>query len=95
MKTNKVSFNTLYLPVKNGLAGQVLSEIHKERESTINFINVIFHPDKPIGKWVITAAYYNKGIFKALRYGKTQKEIRCLVKDINDFHYDPILFLTL
>jgi hypothetical protein len=90
----KTSFNTIYLPIKKGITGEILKYSHSEYSNLIKQVIVTHHPDKPIGKWVISATYVYKNMNKWLHYGNTRKEIKALQTDINDFETDPNLFLN-
>lgn len=90
------TFKDIYLPVKSGITGEILGEKHYINSTELqNSISVIYNPLKPIGKWCIKLSLFNKGQFKTLWYGKTIKEIKTLIRDINDFKFDPYLFLNL
>ena len=90
----KTYFKDIYLPVSNNLTGIVLNEEHKIKGELQKAIRVSYVPEKPHGKWCISGIFFFKGRSRWLMYGKTQKEIRELVKDINDFRCDPMLFLN-
>jgi len=89
------NYKDIYLAIKAGITGELLKEQH-----FINFIElqnsviVIYDPLHPYGKWCTQLRLFNKGQYKTLWYGKTIKEIKALIRDINDFEYDPHLFLN-
>lgn len=90
----KITFNQLYLPVKNNITGEILKESHSLKGIEYNAITVTYYPEKPFGKWAISALYKNNNQEKRLCYGKTRSEIKALVNDLNDFKFDPHLFLN-
>ena len=90
----KTYFKDIYLPVKNNITGNLYRESHSEKSELITSIQVNYDPLKPIGKWVINTVFQYKNQAKRLWYGKTRKEIKALVNDINDFKFDPYLFLN-
>ena len=90
----KTSFNTIYLPVKNNITGDIMNESHSENGEVYNSIRVVYDPDRPVGKYVIYAVFRNNNQGKRFYYGKTRKEIKALINDINDFKFDPHLFLN-
>jgi hypothetical protein len=90
----KTTFKTIYLSIKKGITGNILKEEKREYNELIFSLSVNYIPEKPIGKWSIEAIYYYQTIVKRLYYGKTIKEIKILVNDINEFKTDPMLFLN-
>lgn len=91
----KHAFKDIYLPIKAGIIGELHHETQKQNDDLIKECKVSYNPDKPIGKWVITAVFHYRGQTKAFHYGKTRKEIKALINDLNDFDFDPHLFLNL
>lgn len=90
MKT--IRFKDLYLPVKNGLMGkiyehEVLKDGEKKQSVTVRYFSDAFP--------CIVLAVENNGQTKSFCYGKTQKEIKELARDINNFYFDPNLFINL
>ena len=87
-----VTFKDIYLPVKANLYGPILAHTMKEKDELITEVKVLFDNDgiKP----PLTLSIYHKGQCKAFWYGKTQKEIRILERDVNEFYNDPHLFLN-
>jgi len=91
----KTSFKDIYLPVKNNLTGVVLNEEHKTNGELQKAIRITFAPEKPYGKRCISGIYFYNGRSLWLMYGKTIKEIKALINDINDFRNDPHSFFNL
>jgi tRNA A-37 threonylcarbamoyl transferase component Bud32 len=90
----KTTFKEIYLPIKEGITGNIMKEENKVYNELITSLSVNYTPNKPIGKWCINVVYFHKNIVKRLYYAKTIKEIRILVNDINDFKFNPMLFLN-
>lgn len=90
----KTSFKDIYLPIKAGITGNLILHEEKVFSDLVKSVKVTYHPDKPIGKWVISAGFLYKSQSIRLCYGKTQKEIKTLIQDIKDFNSDPHLVLN-
>ena len=90
----KTYFKDIYLPVKNGITGEILKESNSKNNELISQIIVKYDPDKPIGKWFINVVFVYQNSCRRYYFGRTQKEIRELVKYINDFKFNPYLFLN-
>jgi len=90
----KTTFKDIYLPVKNGIMGNILKREYRVKDELIKAINVSNEPNKLIPPRPIVAVfqYNNNGI--RLYFGKTIKEIKSLVQHIKEFEYDPNLFLN-
>lgn len=90
----KTTFKDLYLPVKNNLTGVIWGETHGEKDNLIKSVRAELYDANNIRGHCIILGLIYKGQIKSLRYGTTQKEIKQLSRDINDFNNDPHLFLN-
>lgn len=91
----KTTFKSIYLPIKNGITGELLVEQHSNKGELYQSIFVTKKPFNKLDKRSIQAVFFYKGQSKCFVYGTTIKEIKALVSDINDFKYDPYLFLNI
>lgn len=91
----KTYFKDVYWPVKNGITGELLTEQHSKDGELYQSIVVTKKYFNKLDKMSINATFFFKGQYKSFVYGTTIKEIKALVNDINDFKYDPYLFLNL
>jgi len=91
----KTYFNDIYLPVKQGITGTILQNVIKRAGELEKQIDVTYELPQRKGERCILLVLFYKGQHKSFVYGKTIKEIRQLCRDVNDFNYDPHLFLNL
>jgi hypothetical protein len=90
----KTTFNTLYSPIKAGIEGLLFREEHKVNGELQAGIRITSGDKRFYGKKSILARYSHNGQNRALLYGKTIKEVKALVADINDFRFNPHLFIN-
>ena len=91
----KTYFKDIYLPVKKNITGVLLNEEYRQKSELQKAIRITYTPVEFWGKRCIHANYFFCGRSRWFVYGKTIKEIRELIKDINEFREDPYLFLSL
>jgi hypothetical protein len=91
----KTSFNSFYTPIKRNIDGVLLAEAKHNKEGLIYSIRAEYWPDYPAipNKPLSILFVFGQQISRSF-YGTTRKEIKAAVNDINDFRYDPHLFLN-
>ena len=88
----RISLTTLTTPIKAGIEGNLFRySISNEGKSYA--VEADFQRDRGIDPFTVKVVYCLGIYSKCLGYGHTIKELRSLRNDVNDFLFDPHLFL--
>ena len=87
----RITLNTLTAPVKAGIEGEIVKHVEKQNNEIIKAFSVE-HSDK-FKPWAVRCCYTVGGVSKGWFYKSTLSALREFRNDINDFLYDPKLFL--